>query len=111
MQQNAETEADRTTGVEPPVQPMAPWRLCQIRIVEHGVFEARFADGTSGTVDMRPLLERHEVEATVFGPLRDPAIFSAASVHLGAVVWPGDIDLAPDAMYDAIRAEGKWLLE
>jgi hypothetical protein len=29
----------------------------------------------------------------------------------GAVTWPGEIDLAPDAMYAAIAAEGKWALK
>jgi hypothetical protein len=28
----------------------------------------------------------------------------------GAVAWPGDIDLAPDAMYEEIKAKGEWLL-
>jgi hypothetical protein len=27
------------------------------------------------------------------------------------VEWPGDIDLAPDAMYDEIKALGVWILE
>jgi hypothetical protein len=29
----------------------------------------------------------------------------------GAVMWPGEIDLAPDAMYDEIRKEGRWAPE
>jgi hypothetical protein len=29
----------------------------------------------------------------------------------GFVEWPGDIDLAPDAMYDEIKALGVWILE
>jgi hypothetical protein len=27
------------------------------------------------------------------------------------VTWPNGADLAPDAMYDAIRAQGVWNLE
>ena len=28
----------------------------------------------------------------------------------GAVAWPGNLDLAPDAMYAAIKARGEWVL-
>jgi hypothetical protein len=28
----------------------------------------------------------------------------------GAVTWPGDIDLAPDAMYREIKRSGEWVL-
>ncbi|MFW6012469.1 MAG: hypothetical protein ACOC92_02030 [bacterium] len=34
-----------------------------------------------------------------------------ARVVLGAVEWPGGPDLAPDAMYDAIREHGRWVVE
>jgi len=27
------------------------------------------------------------------------------------VTWPGEIDLAPDAMYEGIKATGVWVLE
>jgi len=43
--------------------------------------------------------------------LRDPALFSAVYVDHGAVTWPGEIDLAPDAMHDEIRAKGIWIVE
>jgi hypothetical protein len=47
----------------------------------------------------------------VFEPLRDPAIFSEARVTTGAVEWPNGAGLAPDAMYDAIRENGTWVLD
>jgi hypothetical protein len=31
-------------------------------------------------------------------------------LEFGAVVWPNGEDLAPDAMYDAIRASGEWVV-
>jgi len=43
--------------------------------------------------------------------LRDRALFAKACVEYGVVVWPGDIDLAPDAMYDEIKKKGRWILE
>jgi len=30
------------------------------------------------------------------------------TVEDGVVTWPGNLDLAPEAMYDAIRAHGRW---
>ena len=34
-----------------------------------------------------------------------------ARIEMGAVQWPNGADLAPDAMYDAIRQSGVWTLE
>jgi hypothetical protein len=34
-----------------------------------------------------------------------------ARVTDGVVTWPGDLDLVPDAMYDEIRAHGRWDIE
>ena len=41
---------------------------------------------------------------------KDPVYFRQVFVDHGAVAWPGDVDLAPDAMYAAIKAQGVWLL-
>ena len=45
--------------------------------------------------DMRPYLE-----LPVFQPLKNPGFFALASVGYGTVVWPGDIDIAPETLYD-----------
>ena len=34
----------------------------------------------------------------VFEPLHDPAFFSLASAQDGTVVWPGEIDMAPETL-------------
>lgn len=65
----------------------------------------RFADGTEGTVRFEP-----SHLTGVFEALRDPKIFRQARVEHGAVSWPGNIDLAPDAMYREIRQSGEWVL-
>jgi len=36
--------------------------------------------------------------------------FNQAFIDRGAVTWPDNIDLAPDAMYNAIKANGEWVL-
>jgi hypothetical protein len=41
----------------------------------------------------------------VLTPLRDVAFFERVYIDDGAVAWPGDIDLAPDAMYRRFAGE------
>jgi uncharacterized protein DUF2442 len=111
MRTNAAAEADRSVEVVPAVQPLASWRIRELQIIEHGVLTISFVDGTKGTVDMRALLKSDKVVGTVFEPLRDATLFSRAGLNLGTVEWPGEIDLAPDTMYDEIRANGVWVLD
>jgi hypothetical protein len=68
----------------------------------------RFLDGLEGTVEMAELLRSSH--AGVFAPLADPAVFAQVFVEHGAVTWPGELDLAPDAMYKAIQERGSWAL-
>jgi hypothetical protein len=109
MRTHASAEADRASEVVPPIEINTPWRVRQVRVIEHGVIEVEFVDQTRGRVDMRPFLNGEKAAGTMFEPLRDPSLFSQARVNLGAVEWPGEIDLAPDAMYDEIRAHGTWI--
>jgi hypothetical protein len=43
--------------------------------------------------------------------LKDPSLFAQARCDEGFVAWPGDLDLAPDAMHEEIKARGVWVLE
>jgi hypothetical protein len=70
--------------------------------------KVRFLDGTMGVVDMSARVR--SPEAGVFAQLADPAVFAAVFVDFGVVTWPGEIDLAPDAMHRAIRETGQWIL-
>jgi hypothetical protein len=54
----------------------------------------RFKDGLTGRVRLR----RKELTG-VLAPLRDEQFFEQVFIDYGAVAWPGEIDLAPDAMY------------
>jgi hypothetical protein len=38
----------------------------------------------------------------VLAPLRDEQFFAQVFIDYGAVAWPGEIDLGPDAMYAQI---------
>jgi hypothetical protein len=102
------TEGNRTFEIVPPIQATAPDDVKTVEVV--GAFRLRvtFFDGLSGIVDMRALVS--SPAAGVFAALADPAVFAQAYVMYGVVTWPGDLDLAPDAMYDAFKAHGEWIL-
>jgi hypothetical protein len=65
----------------------------------------RFADGLTGEIRFTP-----EHLTGVFAPLKDPAFFKQVYLDHGAVAWPGQIDLAPDAMHEEIKARGVLVL-
>jgi len=54
----------------------------------------RFKDGISGRVR----LHREDLTRTL-APLLDCDFFRRVYVDSGAMAWPGEIHLAPDAMY------------
>jgi hypothetical protein len=66
--------------------------------------KVRFIDGVEGEVHMEGLLTSPSVG--VFAPLRDERIFAKVYLRWGAVTWPGELDLAPDAMHDDIKSRG-----
>ena len=85
---------------------MNPWNLKDVEATSDKQLAVKFADGLTGVVRFSDSHFRG-----VFAALRDPAFFKQAFIDHGAVTWPGgQIDLAPDAMYDAIKANGTWEL-
>jgi Protein of unknown function (DUF2442) len=81
------------------------WDVISATIVDHLEFTVTFADGLTGRVRMLP---SHLFG--VFEKLKDSAVFNQLQVSNGFVSWPDEIDLAPDAMYEAIRRDGEWQL-
>jgi hypothetical protein len=61
----------------------------------------RFSDGLEGEVDLSQLVGKG-----VFTAWKDWSVFAAVEVdpESGTVVWPGEIDLAPDALYKDIAS-------
>lgn len=100
----------RTTEVAPEIRHVVPWRITSVTALPAFRLQVTFVDGTSGEVDLEAFLGRPAAALGVFAPLRDPQVFAQARVVLGAVEWPGGPDLAPDAMYDAVREHGRWVL-
>jgi hypothetical protein len=109
MQTAAAAQEDRTAELTPPVRPIAPWRVAEVETLPGFRLRVRFNDGSTGIVDMAAFVGSEA--AGVFTALRDEAAFRQARMRFGAVSWPGDLDLAPDAMHRATKEHGKWTLE
>jgi len=84
------------------------WDVVEVKPERHYCLFVRFKDGLAGRVQLRP-----QQLTGVLAPLLDEQFFERVFVDYGAVAWPGEIDLAPDAMYaevagqsDAIRRVG-----
>ncbi len=105
MREQRNTEENFAPGVAPDV----PWRVASVHTLPGFRLAVEFVDGTKGEVDLSRLVTSER--AGVFRALSDPEAFAAVFVEHGVVTWPGELDLAPDAMYDEIRANGHWLVE
>jgi hypothetical protein len=112
MHTQPSTPQNRPTGVNlpvyPSIKPTMPWRVVEVRPMPDFKIHVCFVDGTQGEVDMNPLV--HSPAAGVFASLANPLVFAQVGIEHGAVTWPGEIDLAPDAMYDEIKCHGTWVL-
>ncbi len=54
-----------------------------------------FENGEIRVFDMAPLMDKMP-----FAQLKISSLFTKASVEYGTVVWPGNIDIAPETLYD-----------
>lgn len=82
------------------------WDVIDVQPQEHLTIKVIFADGLSGTVRFKP-----SHLTGVFTKLNDEALFKQVFVDHGVVTWPGQLDLAPDAMHAAIKKHGEWILK
>ena len=101
----------QTAEMEPAIKHTVPRRVLSVTALPDLRLHVDFVDGTAGEVHMKAFLSKSNIDGTIFEPLRDPVIFVQAQVVLGAIQWPNGDDLAPDAMYDAIRKRGVWVLD
>jgi hypothetical protein len=54
-----------------------------------------FANGEKRIFDMQPLLTMKP-----WKKIASPLLFQKARIEYGTVVWPGEIDIAPETLYD-----------
>ncbi len=54
-----------------------------------------FENGEKRVFDMRPFMDKKP-----FVKIKDAPLFAQARVGYGTVLWPGNIDIAPETLYD-----------
>jgi Protein of unknown function (DUF2442) len=70
------------------------WDVVEVRPEPGYSLFVRFRDGMTGHIR----LKKEELTGALT-PLADMNFFQQVFIDCGAVAWPGEIDLAPDAMY------------
>ncbi len=78
------------------------WNITDVIITSDDTVNVRFQDGTEGSVTFTPDFFRG-----VFSHLRDPQLFRQIRLMDGTITWPGELDLAPDALYQRIHRDGR----
>jgi hypothetical protein len=81
------------------------WDVTEVKLAGEFEILVRFRDGVEGVVKFLPTFFRG-----VFSHLRNQSEFQKVMVVDGVVTWPGELDLAPDAMHDEIKRHGQWVL-
>ncbi|HVN05873.1 MAG TPA: DUF2442 domain-containing protein [Bryobacteraceae bacterium] len=76
------------------------WDVIEVKPEPHYCLFVQFKDGVAGRLQLRP-----EELTGALAPLRDAEFFGQVYIDHGAVAWPGEIDLAPDAMYAQIAGQ------
>jgi hypothetical protein len=69
------------------------WDIVEVKPEPDYRLFVRFKDGLAGRVQLR----REELTGAL-APLLDARFFEQVFIDNGAVAWPGEIDLSPDAM-------------
>ncbi|HNS22341.1 MAG TPA: DUF2442 domain-containing protein [Sedimentisphaerales bacterium] len=58
-----------------------------------------FENGQKRRFDMKPLLDKKP-----FSKLKNSPLFMKATVACGTVAWPGNIDIAPETLWDKSKS-------
>jgi hypothetical protein len=71
-----------------------------VRVIpqDNYVLELWFDTGEHKVFDVKPYLNRG-----VFARLQDIDLFKQAYVSLDTVCWPGELDIAPETLYDCSK--------
>jgi hypothetical protein len=108
MREEATTQKDPAIGIRPAGGPRLPWLVTFVQALPGFRLRVQFAGGLEGIADLSALVR--SPSAGVFAALADEALFNQAFVEYGAVTWPGEIDIAPDAMHAEIKKNGEWIV-
>ena len=81
------------------------WDVVSVKPTNYLELVVQFLDGLEGTIKIKP-----SSLTGVFESLKDKEYFKQVYVNHGVVTWPGELDLAPDAMYKEIKNKGEWVI-
>ncbi len=82
------------------------WDVVKVEVAGPLLLSVEFEDGLVGQARFEPTYLHG-----VFAKLNDPDYFAQVRIAYGAVSWPNEEpDMAPDTMYDGIKAHGEWVL-
>jgi Protein of unknown function (DUF2442) len=76
--------------------------VTRVKLVNGFVLDVSFDDGTEKYVDISQWFK-----GPVFRALRDPKIFAKFFVEGGTLAWPNGVDIAPEALYEAVDIRGR----
>lgn len=82
------------------------WDVTEVKVIGDFALAVWFKDGVEGIVRFLPSFFRG-----VFAHLSSLPEFKKVQLVDGVVTWPGELDLAPDAMHAEIKRGGEWLLD
>lgn len=69
--------------------------VIKVKVITGYVLELEFENGERRVFDMTPYMDKKP-----FNKLKNNSVFYGAHVDYGTVVWPGNIDIAPETLYD-----------
>jgi hypothetical protein len=80
------------------------WDVVEVKPEPGYSLFVRFEDGLSGHVRF----SKQELTG-VLSSLQDPSFFERVFIDHGAIAWPGDIELAPDAMHVDVARQRRFI--
>ena len=69
--------------------------ITSVEIRDKNFLLLEFENGEKRIFDMTPYFEKKP-----FSKLKNSPLFNNASIAYGTVVWPGNIDIAPETLWD-----------
>ena len=69
--------------------------VTQVKVLSEYLLYLEFENGERRVFDMAPYMDKRP-----FIRLKGTSLFNLAKVDYGTVVWPGNIDIAPETLYD-----------
>ena len=75
--------------------------ISKVRPLDDGRLDLVFRNGVHGVFDVRPYFAD-----PYWKRLAEPAFFNQVSLECGTLVWPDDIDIAPEEVWHGVVRSG-----